>query len=1503
MKRTLSLVLFAFLLVFGAVSAQAAGKLYISPENTFVQAGSEFTVDVMFDNTESGAAVSHIMAMVKWDSSLLDYVGYIVPEAFQEDVDNDDITTGEGATNSAIKKGYEGIAVVGLDSKKNISAIKGPFSGAIAGLKFKVKDDAEVGTACDLVFSVDAKEAQSMLIRVITDPAVKDKDGNAIDMSYVSSNAKVVKLFNVNSPADAIENWEGGKYTLGGFEYTNEKGDAYANGGKIKSIDSVAVSETAEYPYDSKIYGAFKVSADGKSIEWDGAADYVYIGHDTINFTINFTAVSNDADAYTAAGAYSFDVTPANRAPAISGFEAIAFSEESISFNVSVSDPENDAITMPDSVKLNIVGADYTIKGTFTDISEAKDKGEKSVDVIKYKFESTSGTSYDMVKHPADFTADWTLSFTVKDAKGAVSPAFSKTGNAGKAEEKLLDVDRKQTAPSITGVDNSTPKTSDSITAKFSKGTDADGDEITESLAWTSKSGKTVAGATLPADKTAKGDEWYVTVTTTTKPYGKDAVNASSEKFGPVTILNTAPVIDGKNTLFIRKPAEGAPEAGILSFNITDPDADEFTLALISAAAKGTVTCDSVKDGVATIKYVVKDASTPFFGENADKFTFAINDGTDNSNEITVTVTYRENPPAEITVISAPEDVNEVDDEGEAAKFTLKIKATDDPAVAPYGIKKISWNVPAGWEIDKASETFADVPASQEMEVTVTVATGYDTIAGTDRAASGKFNVFATVTDALDVESDCTIEVTVNDVDRAPLPPTAFNADKENLFTGDTLSIECAGAQDADGDAISYKAELIVDGESKESFEEASGSGAHAFATTFVKNQNVVVKAQAASKRASGGEVLTSDFIEKTFTVGNTAPTIAGREGGVVFDELADPSADAAVEFALNNAKDIAGDELAAYYDIDAAAGADNLTVAVTSEGLDDFAEISYDAASDKITFTRKPYVNTALCEKLPVVKITVTDEDGKSAECTLDVTINSVNEAPTVYVNDVYVVPSDCDGTTVHAVQFPVKFGESPDEENQKLSAVTKVRIEGEAALFVGDPELLPSSDGKMVEIRYTMNNDASAMMGKEATIVFTATDDGGLPFADTSDEVSVKFVIGATPWYPIYQLPCNAHSTHQVTLISASGKKTVLIVEGDSLLPEHYYFQGCKGLAAGEEFEVECREWSSSEGVADVICGEGNLGVIDYDKPGVPSLTVAEDNKTFTINAPLAASYTVVFYKDGKEYKTISKDFVPNEAGLIIPSDTFELELFDAGEYTAVAWGTNPKGKGEEGELNPQPIVIKGAEAELVWPDGAFVPDGKVIYVDAKTKKSTVKFSWPIVSAAESYVLCIENNSEGVYIEQNVDGNSASVSLSVGNDATTYNWYVVAVDKKGNELASSAHDFSLVRQSESVIVTQLFIYEGTEDNKLYFEFAGDSAKVFEKADVQLAHILEGNKVVWYTAVGDKAARTKAGEYAYVEIPGAKISAGDVVYIRTYVGGKAGEYKVYVVKSVARVR
>lgn len=1137
-------------------------------------------------------------------------------------------------------------------------------------------------------------------------------------------------------------------------------------------------------------------------------------------------------------------------------------------------------------------------------------------------FTADSALDYDQVAHPNSSDTK-SLSVTIKDDNSVANAS---------SDVDVLDTDRMPSRHSVT-ISPAEAYTDDDLVAALTYTIDdPDGDTITPSYAWASGD-KNATGNTLGSDNTAKGETWTVTASATVAPYGI-AIPAFEDTTASVTIVNSTPSLPETASWFVQKtdvfgnPVVGNTTTGKYCIQYTDADGySDFS---------GITVDDNSLDGIDTVRAAIDETTgllvftfniTDTTTEKTDcKFAFTATDADNGeSTPCTVTIKYQENPAPILTEPATLERTYaEVDDDGNGTTFTAFITATDDntvEAVPASGITKFTWSlkdadgnpVTDGVTIEPSEDPAIPTTGTTACTGACKVTLSYDLLNGADRPASGSYTLSVYATDGGEADSNAyTWTFNVTDVDRAPAAPTALTLSPDaDLVAGKIVTAavpEDGTSTDPDGDTVSYKYRFNVVNETLGV--ELSGTsydGTFPITRYLIKNDvlKVSVIAIADPKYSTDDPLESEAFAANTLTVGNTAPSIVTAYTADSPLQLNETEGDEAYTIEISSL----GTAAITPKDIDWSDGIDFLVYTITDGADTDYATVS--VTDTTITITPRKYMVSKEAQSF-----TLQVSDGEDF-ATVDVfyELNAINHAPIISLNDVYVVPAEC-GTEM-SVSFNVTMGGGDSEQAQNIRGAAIVVSSDENGIMDGVPSIAyyNNDDGtRTITIKFKTTSEAAAQMGAEAVLSVTVTDDGVNTPEPNVNEVtdSFKIVLGATPWYPLFSVPCDntEHTIHQVKLVSDSETVT-LIVDGDTILPTHYYYQGCKGLASGDVYTLYVYEWDAVNGASPTLCNDPTaddslLTVPEYTLPETPTLTYSSVDNTFSfsIDAPLSASYVLSITKDNTAYKTITKDFIPNGEGLIIPSTALALDIYEAGSYTATVYGVNPRGSGEASDAVT--FTVEDADVELEWPaDGVFAPDAQVIRIDNATTDVDVNFSWPVVSAAVSYVIFIENQIDEFATEIQTTKNTVTLNLDISAGSTSFNWWVCAVDADGSKLNSTAHDFTVLRNSQISAVDFVF-FDGSAATagRLYLNFI-DTENIPDSVEVQLAHIA-GTTVTWYEFVDENSLSRPVLQDAklyYLDLsaalPGVEISVGDFVYIRFHKGSLESECKIYTIKAV----
>ena len=817
-----------------------------------------------------------------------------------------------------------------------------------------------------------------------------------------------------------------------------------------------------------------------------------------------------------------------------------------------------------------------------------------------------------------------------------------------------------------------------------------------------------------------------------------------------VAAVNDIPTAEDV-ALFIRK-LEGGDGTGTVEVPMSDVEGDALTIVIKKQGAKGTA--EVVGNA---IQYTVTDLTTEFFDDAADVVTFVVNDGMDDSEEHTLTVTYRENPPAEIAITTAaPEAIDEVDDKGDAVSFTVAISATDSEEVTPAGITKIEWTADEGLTIDTIETDGLDTLAATSSAVIKT--NGYTTLDGADRPANQEFTVTATVTDALGATTTETFKVTVNDVDRLASADFTLAFDPAEPKAEDDLTAVVNGAPaDPDGDDITgYKFVWTVNGA------EVAEDGDVLSAANFKKGDTIAVKAAALTK-PYGAEDVENDYMEEaaSLVIVNTVPALAKVEDA----KLEATEDQGAVDFTLN--------DFVTAVDPDAADGVDTLAYTVTPNFGEEVGTLTYDAESGNVTFTPAEDYNTEGLEALPTFSVTVSDGEVTTDAVDVEISVAAVNDAPKATVQDVYIQPSQV-GTTVTA-SFAIAAG--PEDEAAQQLALAAWAYTGSVdgkALMGGDPTVEVDNEAKTITFNFPI--DENAENGATGTVSFTLQDDGDP--AQTA-EFTFKVIVSGTPWYPAFVLNCDDDVEGLMVRITSDGEQTDVVVkekndEGKFVLtPATYYNSGFKGFERGVTGDVTVYHWTTKGGAGEE-CGAEQDGIVvpDYAAPGQPTIEGTVDANAITVTAPLASGFVLTVYDaDGNVVTTVAQEFGPAADGELMESTALvTLTGLESGKtYKAVAQGVNPMGEYSE---NSEEFVIDLTDSPATeWPgDGEFYPAQNWTTTIA-TNAMDVTFKWPVDAKSDSYTLKVfDGDGNAVKTVNGIAVNMAVVNLPAGN----YRWLV---------------------------------------------------------------------------------------------------------------------------------
>ncbi len=985
---------------------------------------------------------------------------------------------------------------------------------------------------------------------------------------------------------------------------------------------------------------------------------------------------------------------------------------------------------------------------------------------------------------------------------------------------------------------------------------------------------------------------------------------------GYYQVVNKAPELaENSGRIFIRRG--GSTLTGSVTLEVTDVDgADDITVNKgydDTSTLPDGLTIDRKDDGnvaTLTLTFTVPESALGGTEDLQARYSVWIGDADqETSRQIyTLEVDFKENPVPVVTLEESSVTIAEVDAEGNPTSFLVKASATDSD-VYPAGVGAWKLQVPEGWSYQAISEETGSQGSgtpvySASWKVT---SNGYDTIAlaegGASRLASDLFTVKVIAVDGeTQGEGSADMAVTVNDVDRAPTVPTILHQTPGEAFHGDTLTIDASGSVDADGDPITY-AYLWSYSADGVTFTEVDGEGEKgdtlSLAAAIKKGYTVKVASRAVtSPYGEGAENVFSELSQAVaWVIGNTAPYFyhVGTQPGTASNpEMPEEP----LEYVWEIAEDATEQSLYVNaYDVDEADGVDSLTYAV--EALDaSVGTIEIDATTGKLTFTpAKDYFNDGV--SMPQVVVSAKDESGVNAlqVPVISLKVTCVNDAPVVKAEDQYVLP-DQRGEELTAT-FSVDMG--PGEEEQELSDGRIIQVSDPDSIFLSDPVI--TVEKSTATLTYTVKEEAE--LGKSATITFAVTDNGFTGEAEDpqeSEPVTITVFVGASPWYPIISFTCvdpEAHADGHTFLLESDEETLALTVKGSrtQLLPEDYAAAGFEGYPENTEVTVTILVWTMTDGTTEEVCAERELSVGEYGLPGRPTCAVdrvtADENGWVAlpeIQVPMARSYRMrVVDENGETLQSVGPvDFQADEKGMILPTIARqELQIPQAGEFLLMVQGFNPAGEGEEAAV----LTIEVPEAtaqELAWGSApAFAPaNGKVL------TSETVKFAWPVATNAQEYMIRVYG-PDGRLVKEvsGLTANNLTLELPMGEEATTYTWYVTA--KAGSEaIASAQMQFTLATATRTPVITG--VYDVSGKMMLYTEgILDDTIQI--TYDYQYFSIAQ---MKWFYGFQCPAIITENGALDLQVLEDLPLAEGDYVVLLPYVNGeKTGDYVVYLVQ------
>jgi hypothetical protein len=290
------------------------------------------------------------------------------------------------------------------------------------------------------------------------------------------------------------------------------------------------------------------------------------------------------------------------------------------------------------------------------------------------------------------------------------------------------------------------------------------------------------------------------------------------------------------------------------------------------------------------------------------------------------------------------------------------------------------------------------------------------------------------------------------------------------------------------------------------------------------------------------------------------------------------------------------------------------------------------------------------------------------------------------------------------------------------------------------------------------------------------------------------------------------------------------------------------------------------------------------------------------------MSASYTLTIENTTTgAVKTVKRDFTPNAAGLIPPEVDLEMDFFAVGDYVATVFGTNPEGDGPESdELE---FTIEDASADkLEWPTEGFVPaESANILIPENLAVATINFSWPVLSAAQSYNIVVINSAGAEIARGNgLVSNTWRSELPAPKNINTYTWWVEAVSAK-QRAVSFTWGFNVVKKTKAPLLNSVI----ADDTGVILNFAayGENPALVSY-EVQYFSVDPNNvkNSKWYNFSvpntvpldddenpGDDAPTSGRLD---LELP-VNSKAGDFILLRAFYNGKQqGNFELYSVRA-----
>ncbi|MCD4810439.1 MAG: tandem-95 repeat protein, partial [Methanosarcinales archaeon] len=515
----------------------------------------------------------------------------------------------------------------------------------------------------------------------------------AVSGSYAytaSSNGRTTTIINISNPAAPTL---AGRYDMRGYASGVAVSGSYAyvadyHNGLVILRTNITSSSNAPVASDQSITTPEDTSVDITLSATDADGDALTYSivdvpsHGTVTLSGNtatytpasnyngadrFTFKANDGTVDSNTATVSITVTGVNNVPVASDQSVTTPEDTSVDITLSATDADGDALTysivdVPSHGTVTLSGntATYTPDAnyngadsfTFKANDGTVDSNTATVSMTVTGVNNIPVASDQSVTTPEDTSVDITLSATDADgdaltysivdvpSHGTVTlsgntATYTPTSNYNgadrftfKANDGTVDSNTATVSMTVTGVNNIPVASDQSVTTPEDtsvditlSATDADGDALTYSI------------VDVPSHGTVTLSDNTATYTPTSNYNGADSFtfNANDGTVDSntatvsitVTGVNNVPVASDQS---VTTPEDTSVD---ITLSATDADGDALTYSIVDVPSHGTVT---LSDNTATY--------TPDANYNgADSFTFNANDGTDDSNTATVSIT------------------------------------------------------------------------------------------------------------------------------------------------------------------------------------------------------------------------------------------------------------------------------------------------------------------------------------------------------------------------------------------------------------------------------------------------------------------------------------------------------------------------------------------------------------------------------------------------------------------------------------------------------------------------------------------------------------------------------------------------------------------------------------------------------------------------------------------------------------------------------------------------